>query len=102
MKQTIEQKLDTICEVLEKIDDRLTNLEGGWTKMEIQNARIKQWPQIGDTFFRLNSKGQIYEQVWTGSSTQSKIESFMGVYKTREEAEWIKSGIMTFVAEERY
>lgn len=105
---TSEFVLNKIYRQLEKIEARLTNLEGGWTKKEIEKAsfkplpRIAPFPQIGETIYRLNSRGEIIEQTWTDSRKQNDTRMFMGVYKTREEAQMVRAGIMTFVSEQGF
>lgn len=46
----------------------------------------KTWPQLGVTFFRFNSQGEIIEAPWTGSAKQLKFKEFGNVFRTEEEA----------------
>jgi hypothetical protein len=53
-----------------------------------------QWPQMGDTFYRLNSQGMIIIANWTDSLKQNAIRSFMGIFKTEAEAKALREKLI--------
>lgn len=77
-----------------KIQDRLYHIEklvfqaktGGCTAVE-------EWPRVGDTIFRLNSQGDVIEDVWRNSNKQNNCKKFLGVYKTEEEAKMMVEAV---------
>jgi hypothetical protein len=96
-KQAINQLityLAELTEVVEKHEAQITNLRGGWTDVEVKKAAFKPWPQLGDTIYRLNSAGDIIEQPWLDSEKQRKCRAFVGIFKTREEAQAARETII--------
>ncbi len=68
-----------------KIQERLYNIEKLVFRAGVCTS-VEVWPQVGDTIFRLNSQGDVIEDVWRNSRKQNNCELFLGVYKTEEEA----------------
>jgi len=96
----LNQLIDVVAElteVVQKQEAQITNLRGGWTDVEIKNAAIKPWPQMYDTIYRLNSRGEIIDQPWTGSDKQKKCRAFLGIFKTREEAEVARTAVIDHI-----
>lgn len=53
----------------------------------------KEWPQEGDNCWYIDGDGEVYRMWWTRYSTE--ISYFMGIYKTREEAELARDRIQS-------
>jgi len=89
--------LAELMEVVEKHEAQNKNLRGGWTEVwtevEIKKAEFK-WPQRGDIIYRLNSGGDIIEQRWYDTEKQRKCQAFVGIFKTREEAQKEREAII--------
>lgn len=85
----INQLIDCIAE----LQAHVTNLKGGWTDVEIKAATLDlySWPQIGDTIYRFNSRGMILECKWTASIKQLECRAFLGIFRTRDEAQIAKN-----------
>lgn len=45
------------------------------------------FPQIGDTFYRINSQGKIIAACWVDDQKQHNIKEYGNVFKTEAEAE---------------
>ena len=61
------------------------------------NGDVKIFPEIGDMFFRLNSRGEVIEQQWHDTGKQKAVRDFGGIYRTKEEAEEAKQKIIKAV-----
>ena len=85
--------LSELTEVVETHEAQNKNLRGGWTEVEIKKAEFK-WPQRGDIIYRLNSGGDIIEQRWCDTEKQRKCQAFVGIFKTREEAQKEREAII--------
>lgn len=85
--KAVAEKLYELVETINRHEVQIALLKGGYTDAEISKHYLNLWPQVGDTIFRLNSGGDIIEQRWTDSEKQKKCREFLGVYRTREEAE---------------
>lgn len=44
-------------------------------------------PKIGDTYWTIDGEGEIFDCVWDDDGTDIARLNFMGVYKTKEDAE---------------
>ena len=79
--------LNEIIEAINRHEDLITNLRGGWTDVEIKTCAIDwKWPMKGNDVWLINSQGQPIYQRWTDSEKQNRKRDFLGVYRTKEEA----------------
>lgn len=53
----------------------------------------KGWPQAGDKCWYIEGDGDVYQMSWTQYSTKSNY--FIGIFKTREEAEQARDRIQS-------
>jgi len=94
-QEQINDLSDRTYAEIAKIQERLYNIEkliyqaktGVCTSVEV-------WPQVGDTIFRLNSQGDVIEDVWRNSRKQNNCKLFLGVYKTEEEAKKVVEKVL--------
>lgn len=83
----LADKINELIDHIEKLEALTTSLDGGYTKAERDRVAFKQWLQESDIIYRLNSRGQIIEQPWRGDDKHEAVRDFMGIFRTREEAE---------------
>ncbi len=93
-QEQINDLSDRTYAEIAKIQERLYNIE----KLIYQAktgvcTSTETWPQVGDTIFRLNSQGDVIEDVWRDSNKQNNCRKFLGIYKTEEEAKTIAETI---------
>ncbi len=91
-QEQINDLSDRTYAEIAKIQERLYNIEKLVFRAGVCTS-VEVWPRIGDTIFRLNSQGDVIEDVWRNSRKQNNCRKFLGIYKTEMEAKTIAETI---------
>ena len=59
----------------------------GYSVKSANKEEPQTFPQIGDTFYRINSQGKIIAACWVDDQRQHNIKEYGNVFKTEAEAE---------------
>lgn len=57
---------------------------------------VEEWPKNEDMYFFIGSEGETFRSDWDGCGRDEDRKSFLGTYKTKEEAESARDAIRTF------
>lgn len=78
---TVSARIDLYEEKLNEVIDHL-------------NAQSKEeWPQKGDSYYTIDEYGNVYESMWFDHPEDPARRNFIGIFKTKEEAEMRKGAI---------
>lgn len=53
----------------------------------VDEEKKEEWPKEGDEFWHLTMKGSVISETWYDSVTYRNMRDFLGIFRTREEAE---------------
>ena len=59
----------------------------GYSVKSANKEEPQTFPQIGDKFYFIRSRGYVTESTWTGSLRQRQLKEYGNVFKTEAEAE---------------
>jgi hypothetical protein len=105
MKSKIEDRIRRIGESIFMLEHRLydleelfKNLEKLFKKQNETQTKKKSWPQKGDTIYFLDVTGKPHHDTFYTNETHKAIADFLGIYKTKEEAERVSRYITLLTA----
>lgn len=61
--------------------------------LNAQPKDTEEWPQWNHEVWSLNSFGELYSFTWRGTSLDKEVQDFIGIFKTKKEAEAHKEAI---------
>lgn len=93
-------EIDAINKIIDYLQEReeiteFTHIHERMHSMEKLEEESKEWPQMGDPFYRLNSQGMIIIANWTDSLKQNAIRSLMGIFRTEAEAKTYRERLLS-------
>ncbi len=92
-QEQINDLSDRTYAEIAKIQERLYNIEKLVFRAGVCTS-VEVWPHVGDPIFRLNSQGEVIEDVWRDSVKQNNCRKFLGIYKTEEEAKKVVEKVL--------
>ena len=63
----------------------------------LEEVKEDEWPKVGGDYWFIDSDGDVWGSHWDGEVTDEYRQAFLGIYRTKEEAEKARDDVREFI-----